>query len=464
MLKFADKLVPGIAALAGAVALVLWLRGDPAAGFQPRIEENRPSAVPRTGAAVFGKLVKSDGTASDIPGFWPGFRGPNGDNICPESMASSLSREWPEAGPTPLWSAAMGEGYAGAAVSGGCVYVLDYDQEARADALRCLSLADGREIWRYTYEVEVRRNHGMSRTMPAVAGGLVVGLGPKCHVTCLDASSGMFKWGIDLVREYGTEVPQWYAGQCPLVDRGRVILAPAGPDVLLMAVDLATGRAEWKSPNPLKWRMTHSSVVPMELAGRRMYIYCGSGGVAGVSADDGSILWSTTEWKIGVATVPSPVVVGGGRIFLSGGYNAGSMMLQVKEEAGAFSAEVLFRLKPTVFGSDQQTPIFYGGHIYGVIPGGQLVCLSLDGRQVWASGHEHKFGLGPYLIAGGMIYVMNDSGVLTLAEASPEGYRQLARAKVLDGGDSWGPMALAGGRLIVRDLTRMVCLDVRSGK
>ncbi len=64
------------------------------------------------------------------------------------------------------------------------------------------------------------------------------------------------------------------------------------------------------------------------------------------------------------------------------------------------------------------------------------------------------------MIAGGMIYVMNDSGLLTLAEARPDGYKQLAQSQVLSGHDSWGPMALAGGRLIVRDMTQMVCLDV----
>jgi len=55
---------------------------------------------------------------------------------------------------------------------------------------------------------------------------------------------------------------------------------------------------------------------------------------------------------------------------------------------------------------------------------------------------------------------MDDHGELTLAEATPDGYVQLAQAQVLDGHDSWGPMALVHGRLIVRDLTRMKCLDV----
>ena len=68
----------------------------------------------------------------------------------------------------------------------------------------------------------------------------------------------------------------------------------------------------------------------MEFAGQRMYVYCASKGVVGVSAKDGSILWETTDWKISIATVPSPLILSDGRIFLTGGYNAGSLMLQLR--------------------------------------------------------------------------------------------------------------------------------------
>jgi hypothetical protein len=38
----------------------------------------------------------------------------------------------------------------------------------------------------------------------------------------------------------------------------------------------------------------------------------------------------------------------------------------------------------------------------------------------------------------------------------------LGQAEVIKEADeAWGPLALAGGRLIVRDLTRMICLDLR---
>jgi outer membrane protein assembly factor BamB len=58
------------------------------------------------------------------------------------------------------------------------------------------------------------------------------------------------------------------------------------------------------------------------------------------------------------------------------------------------------------------------------------------------------------------LFVMNDSGLLTLADSAASQYEPLAEAQVLTGHEAWGPMAFADGRLIVRDLTRMVCLDV----
>ena len=417
--------------------------------------------VAEKSAITLGKLVPGTGAATNIAGVWPRWRGPNGDNISTDP--TPLAHQWSAGMPARLWSLELGEGFAGAAVQNGRVYITDYDQTNQADALRCLSLADGKELWRFTYPVKIKRNHGMSRTVPAVTEKYVVSLGPKCHVVCLDAVKGNLIWGIDLVKDYNTEVPQWYAGQCPLIDGDRVILAPGG-DALMIAVELATGKVLWKTPNPRDWKMTHASVVPMEFGGKRMYVYCGSGGVAGVAADDGRLLWDTDAWTISIATVASPLPVGDGRIFLSGGYNAGSLMLQLKQAENKFSAEPLFRLQPSVFGATQQTPILYQGNIYGVRPDGQLTCLDLNGKARWASGGAAKFGMGPFLIADGLIFVMNDDGWLTLAEANPEGYHPLGKARLLNGQDSWAPMALVAGRLLARDMTQMVCVDVSGTK
>lgn len=405
-----------------------------------------------------GTLTMGGGAPGELPGVWPGFRGPNRDAISPEDV--SLTDSWGAGQPRPLWSVDAGEGHAGAAVLNGRVYLMDYDRNAKSDALRCLSLATGQEIWKFCYPLSVKRNHGMSRTVPAVTPKFVVSLGPKCHVSCLDAVSGKYQWGIDLVREYGSTVPAWYAGQCPLIDGDRVILAPAGSS-LMIAVDLATGKVLWTTPNRNDWKMTHVSITPMEIAGRKTYIYCGNRGVAGVAADDGSLLWENLDWKISIATVASPVPVPGNRVFLSGGYEAGSMMLEITESAGKWQAKPAFRLDADTFGATQQTPILYEGHLYGVRPNGELVCLDLQGKVLWSSGMSHRFGLGPFLVADKKIFVMNDDGDLSMVQATPKGFRLLARAKVLDGHDAWGPMAMAGGYLLARDLTRLICLDLR---
>lgn len=414
--------------------------------------ESTASRAGRTGPD--GVLIQSDGVPANLTGAWPGFRGPNLDNILPGPFKPVP----PNAGFRELWAIDVGEGFAGAAVRDGRVYVLDYDRENQQDALRCLSLADGREIWRYAYPVVVKRNHGMSRTTPAVTEDWVVSLGPKCHVTCLDRVTGAKQWSLDLVYAYGTEVPPWYAGQNPLIDDGKLILAPGG-SALLVALDPATGETLWESPNPNGWDMTHSSVTPMDFNGQRTYIYCASGGVAGVSAEDGRILWETPEWTIRMANVPSPLVIGDDRVFLSGGYGAGSMVLRLVESGGKIEPEILYRLEPEVFGSTQHTPILYKDHIFGVRPDGELVCLGLDGTEKWTSTPSYKFGLGPYTIAGDVIHVLDDDGLLTRAEATPEAFQLIDQTQVLHGHEAWAPIALASGRMIVRDLTRMACLQ-----
>jgi outer membrane protein assembly factor BamB len=460
------NLLPISLIVAGGLSLLslLLLQGRGAnVSMRIPMAENIPSSSMEAIAFV-GELTTSDGKPSTLPGSWPGFRGSNLDAIVGEVLAGPLNLRWETHKPTVLWDIELGEGYAGAAVANGCVYILDYDQEKEGDAIRCLSLDDGREIWRYFYRVKIKRNHGMSRTVPVVVGDCVITFGPKCHVVCLDAATGAFRWKRELVQEDGAEVPAWYAGQCPLVDGENLVLGVGGKDALVMALNYQTGEIIWKTPNPKGWKMTHSSLVPMDLGNERSYVYCASGGVVGVSATDGSLLWQYQDWRINIANVPTPLIIDKERILLSGGYNSGAMMLAIKRVDNEYVPESLFRLDPKVFGSDQQTPIYYKGYVYGVRPDEQLVCMDLDGNIKWTSTSANKFGLGPYTIVNNMIFVMNDEGHLTVAKATPNAYEPLTSARVLEGHDSWGPMAFVSGRLIVRDLTHMKCLDVMETK
>ncbi len=460
----ASPLLTVLPVLVGVVAIPLLI----AWWFSPSNEQLHVR-VPGTDAApggeagggnpvLAGKVIPGDGKPAELPGAWPQFRGPNRDAIA--ANPPNISRDWKTFPPREVWSLDVGEGYAGVAIRDGRVYLLDYDRDAKQSALRCLSLADGREIWRYTYPLTIKRNHGMTRTIPVVTDKLVVALDSKCNVLCVDAANGELKWSISLVREFGASVPEWYAGQCPLVDGDKVILAPGGKDALLLAVELATGKPLWRTLNPHGWKMTHSSITPMDFAGHRFFLYCANKGVVGVDAKDGSLLFETVDWKISLATVPSPLPLPDGRIFFTGGYNAGSLMLELHEETGRIVPKSLFRLPAEVFGATQHTPIFRDNHIYGTRADGRFVCLGLDGKVAWASGPGENFGLGSFILAGDSILAMNDSGKLNLIEATPARFNLPGQTQVLQGRESWAPMALAGSRLIVRDLTHLVCLDV----
>ena len=458
-------------AVLAALSVARWLLAPagPEAGVRVPIRENDPAfiAAPPEKMLNPGTLTKGDGAPSEDPGTWPGFRGSLRDA---KAGDAAIAPGWPESGPPVLWEVpALGEGHGGAAIRGGCVYLIDYDEEKKEDAIRCLSFADGRDIWRYTYSVKVKRNHGMSRTVPAVTDRHVVTLGPRAHVMCLDARTGELRWKKDLVREYGTQVPEWHAGQCPLVGsagpaggEGRTcaIIAPGG-SALMVAFDLETGDPVWQTSNPDGWKMTHASVTPVEFEGKTQYVWCADRGVVGIDAETGELLWKFTDWSIKIATVPTPVDLGDGRIFFTGGYGAGAMMVRLERSGDSIAPRELFSTKPEVLGSDQQTPVYFKGLVYGVVPGGALACMTPEGEVLWTD-EDRNFGLGPYMVAGGKLLVLDDHPPeLFMFDVDSTGAKELARFKVSDGRDAWAPMAFGGGKLVLRDSRTLFCLDLR---
>ena len=403
------------------------------------------------------------------PGFWPGFRGPARDNVA--TRAGTLATTWPDGGPRVLWSRPMGDGHAMPALAGGFLYVLDYDESRGGDVLLCLNADTGQQRFEHFYKVKAKRNHGLSRTVVATDGESVVTLGPQCHVLCVAAASGTYRWGISLAERYGTKVPLWYAGQCPLIDNGALILAPAGTNVVLCGIDVKSGATVFETPSPGGLSMSHASVMVLHAAETRQYVYVALGGMIGVGADGaerGKLLWRTDAFQPSVIA-PSPVPLTEGRFFMTAGYGSGGAMFRVTRDNGTWQAKLLFKTDRKQFASEQQTPIFFDGLLYAVLPsdgGGdrqQLACMTPEGERLWTSGKESLFGLGPYVAAsGGLMYVLDDVGTLTLARIGRTGFTLLARHAVMGGKgrDAWGPMLLANGRLYLRDSSRLYCLQV----
>ena len=468
--RLARILIVALFSIAGLTGFSALLVHDPVADLamhEPGMDGRPPSLAASAEVRIGEFFLVSDGVPSAIRAAWPRFRGAYQDNSSREKVPLSSSFE--AGGPPLLWRVELGEGHAGPAVANGRVYLLDHDERRQADALRCLSLDDGREIWRRWYTVRLKRNHGISRTVPAVNERFAVSIGPGCHVMCVDAGSGELRWGLDLAERFGTEVPLWYTGQCPLIDGDQAVLAPGGT-TLLAGVDLAGGQVLWETPNPGGLSMSHSSIMVMTLGGVRTYVYSAIGGIVGVSAearDRGRLLWQSKDFDATVIA-PSPVDAGGGRIFQTAGYGAGSIMLRVTRTEESFAVQTLYRHRPAQgFACEQQTPVLFGGHLFGIMPkdGGslrsELVCWDPAGKLVWSSGQTRRFGLGPYLLADGKLLLLNEDGVLTVAEATVEGFRPLGSAKILEGPDAWAPMALVDGRLLARDTHQLVCVDLR---
>ncbi len=467
--RLAIILVFSVGALTAFGRLVTY---DPAADLPVSVPgmDGRPPSPPPERKVKIGEFFRAyDGRPSAVMAAWPRFRGARMDNSSSEHIPLAATDRGSQ--PKVLWSVALGEGHAGAAVANGRVYVLDYDERRQADTLRCFSFEDGKEMWRRWYTVPMKRNHGFSRTIPAVTDRFVVTIGPSCHLMCCDAITGELRWGLDLVERFGAEVPLWYTGQCPLIDGTQVIVATGG-SALLAGVDLATGRVIWQTPNPRRLTMSHSSITVTTIGKVRQYVYAAIGGIVGISAEDstrGTLLWASPAFDATVIA-PSPVDAGNGRVFITAGYGAGSIMLQVTRKDDTFAAKVLYRHRPSEgFACEQQTPVVVGGMLVGILPKDagarrtELACWDPEGHWVWTSGQSARFGLGPYLVADGKLIVLNDDGVLTMAKASTESYIPLASAKILDGPDAWAPMALAGGRLVARDTHRMVCVDLGRG-
>jgi outer membrane protein assembly factor BamB len=412
-----------------------------------------PALLTRTCLAAL--LVAPAGTDD-----WPQFRGPDRDA---RSTETGLVRTWPEGGPPVLWSVEACEGYAGAAIVGGRVYFNDYDREAKTWLVRCLALDSGEELWRFSEERKIRPNHGITRTVPAVDGELVFAFDPKCVLHCLDAATGEELWRKSMVKDYGGRIPSWYNGQCPLLEEDRVLVAPGG-DALVVALEKRTGEELWRTPNPDGRKMTHASLMPAELGGVRQYLYCTLEGPLGISATDGSVLWEL-PYKFNVAVAPSPLQVDDERVFLTSGYDAGSVMIRVRADGDVFTAEEVFRLSTTEWNSEVQTPILHDGHMFAVGKRrrGLFTCLDLDGNAVWTS--DAAFELGGFVYADGVFLVLEGTtGVLRMIEATTAGYHELASAEVLRGPDVWGPPALSDGKLVVRDMTHMVCLQLGAGE
>ena len=456
--------------------LMAWHLYEPSGNFtelQPGADHRPAGHIRKADDVLIGEFFMQDAStqvSSKLKGEWPCFRGIYHDN----QTTKSSEMKWMEGDFEEMWSVETGEGHAAPVISEGRVYVLDYDEQLSSDALRCIDLQTGKQLWRRWYRVTMKRNHGFSRTIPAISQGMIVTIGPEGHVMCCDKITGEMHWSIDMKKRFGTEIPFWYTGQCPLIDNDMLVLAPAGKDTLMVGIDVQTGKTLWGTPNTVEFKMSHSSVIPMMLSGTLTYVYVGVGGVCGVSAEEGSrgqLLWSTDDWQPSVVA-PSPMQISQNQVFLVAGYGAGGALLQVDKSGSSWNAVIKDDYKANEgMSSEQQTPINYQGTLITILPkdgGGMRERLAMYSpsnlhNPIWTSAADERFGLGPYMVIDDKLFAFKEDGELYMYQLNTKSMKLLRKQRVMEEGiDAWGPLAYADGMLIVRDSKTIKCLKIAS--
>lgn len=425
--------------------------------------------------------------SSSFAGDWPQFCGPNRNNI---STETGLADSWPEAGPKVLWETEVHDGYSGPAIKDGKVYLID--REGDNSLLRCLALDSGKELWRVSFadaaEMKSKKFAG-TRGTPTIAGDaayLVTGYGT---FACIDLKTKKVRWSHNLLEAFDLELNQFGMGQSPSVYGKMVFVAPNSKDAGVAAYDRESGKRLWVSPGLGR----HSFISPrvVEICGQEMVVAVGSGEkeqrskrrkgkeepapkkepaparVVGLSPKDGSILWDYAGWRCLMA-IPHPVELSGNRFFITGGYKAGSAMIQIVKTESGFEVRELY--KTDEVGSQLHQPIPLGDHLFiGSNSNSRkdgLACFSFDGKLEWRTkdiDDAPNFERGSFILADGKLIILDGkTGILYLVKADPSTYAELASAPMVEKNDmAWAPLALSNGKLLVRDWNTMKCVDLK---
>lgn len=416
-------------------------------------------------AVVLGVTIALGVATCGYAADWPQYLGPQRDGVAHD--AKGLARSWPAAGPRVLWETPVGPGYGGAAIYGDSLLILDREGDAR-DVLRRINLADGKDVWRYAYDAPGSVDHNGSRPTPATDGNFVFTIGLFGHIRAVKFSDGSLVWQGHLLTDWEAKRPDWAVSTSPLLYGDWVIVMPWGKKAALVALEKATGKVVWTTPNPKGILLEYQSPVATKLDGQDVILAAGRQGyLIGVDARTGRQLWEYADYPKEGWQIPSPLPIGDGRVFMTGGYGTGCVMIKVERQGESYKVTELYKNRS--MGSKCAQVLLWNGYLYGNSSdvGGGLRCISLDGEVKWDSKDSGRrtFDLGNMVIADGLIYIIDGkNGDFYMAEAAPDAYKQLGKASLLAPPEPWAPISFKDGKLIARDMHKLFCLDATVGQ
>jgi outer membrane protein assembly factor BamB len=381
---------------------------------------------------------------------WPQWRGPRRDGV---SAERGLLKAWPQSGPPLAWKATgAGQGYSSFAVAGGRLYTLG----AREDREHVLAydVATGKLVWDAPHGRRFSNDRGDGpRGTPTVDGTRVYAFGASGDLTALDAASGKAAWTVNVIRDFGGQNITWGLSESPLIAGDRIIVSPGGSGSSVVALNKADGKLIWKTEAD---RAGYSSAVLHELGGIRQAIVFTGQRALGVNIANGRVLWSYDRVANRVANIATPIVRGN-HVFLSSDYGTGAALLRLTASGGGITAEEVYFTRE--MRNHHASSVLVGDHLYG-FSSAILTAMRFDtGEVAW---RDRSVGKGSLVHADDRLYLFSERGVVALAEASPEGYREHGRFSLETGSLPTGSHpVVSNGKLFLRDQDTIYAYDVR---
>ena len=422
-------------------------------------------------------------TAPAFAADWPQWRGPNRDGI---SAEKGLMDKWPADGPKLVWKktdlADIGAGYGSPAVVGGKMYIIGSDgpkQDAK-EFVTCLNVKDGSKVWQTKLTTSAGKFldgwGGGPRATPTVDGGFLYVLGATGDLVCLTADKGEVRWTKNLATDFGGGVPQWGYSESVLIDGDTLVCTPGGKGGMV-ALNKATGEAVWQCKE-INDGAGYSSIVITEAGGVRQYVQqtnAKTGGVIGVRAKDGKLLWKAGEIERPVAVIPTPIVAGE-YVFFTSGYNAGCGCVKLEKDGDGVKATELYK-RNKLLANHHGGVVRIGDYVYGHSDTSGWVCFDFKkggDEPAW----KHKgVGKGSCTLADGLLYCVSEkTGEVALVKPTEKEYQEVSRftipaqselrKKQQMGGMTgvWAHPVIADGKLFVRDFDLLYVYDVSKPK
>lgn len=395
-------------------------------------------------------VAASNASAED----WPQLLGPRRDGTY---NSEDLAESWPEAGPPIVWEKEIGHGFSNPVVANGQVIV--FHRVGDEELVEALEPDTGKLVWTFRYATTYRDGFGFDpgpRASPVVAGSQIYTFSPQGVLHCIRFSDGKKIWRANTHEEFGADKGFFGAASTPVVDGSRLLANVGGPDGAgIVAFDKDTGRVLWKVTDD---EASYSSPVVADIAGERLAVFFTREGLQAVHSTTGEVRhalrWRARSHASVNAAVP---LVMGDRVFLSSSYGTGAILLDLSDDEPKrlwSSDDAISNHYATNVYKDGYLYGFHGRQEYGQV----FRAIELEtGKVAW---EQEGFRAGTATLAGDRLLILAESGELTMAAASPGGFKALARAKILDGTVRAYP-ALADGRLYVRNESRLVCVDLR---